>query len=150
MAKNTFATNKKARFDYTLQDTYIAGVVLAGHEVKSIRNSNVSLKGAYITISEKDEAWLTNAHIKLYEHANNVSDYDAERPRKLLLNKAEIERLKRARDDKLVIVPLSIHAAGPRIKLSLATARPKKKHDKRQSIKRRDTERDTRRILAGR
>ncbi len=148
MANKTYATNKRARFDYEIQDTFLAGMVLAGHEVKSIRNSNVSLKGAYVTISDKNEAWLTNAHVKRYEHATNLSSYDAEQPRKLLLNKSEIDRLIRARDEKRVIIPLSIHAAGPTIKLSLAIAKPKKKHDKRHSIKKRDTDRDVQRSLS--
>ncbi len=147
MANRTYATNKKARFDYALLDKFTAGIVLEGHEVKSIRQSNVSLKGAYITISANNEAWLTNAHVKRYEHATNLTDYDPERPRKLLLNRSEIERLQRARDEKLVIVPLSLHAAGPNIKLSIATAKPKKLHDKRHSIRKRDTDRDVRRQL---
>lgn len=147
MASTTFATNKRARFDYDLQDKFVAGIVLEGHEVKSIRNNNASLKGAYVTISKDHEAWLTNAHVKLYEHASNVASYDPERPRKLLLNKAEIERLERARHNKLILVPLSLHAAGPNIKLALAIGRPKKIHDKRESIKQRDTERETKRHL---
>ena len=147
MANSTYATNKRARFDYDIQDQFTAGIVLEGHEVKSIRSGNASLKGAYVTISDKDEAWLTNSHVKLYEHAGGIADYDAERPRKLLLNRSEIDRLVRARHDKLVIVPLSLHAAGPNIKVSIATGRPKKRHDKRQAIKKRDTDRDTQRSL---
>lgn len=145
MGNKTYATNKKAKFDYELQDSFIAGLVLAGHEAKSIRAGNASLKGAYVTISENGEAWLTNAHIKQYQHATTLSSYDPEQSRKLLLNKSEIERLIRARNEKLVIVPLSIHAAGPNIKLSIAIARPKKRFDKRHSIKKRDVERESQR-----
>ena len=147
MANNTFATNKRARFDYILQGTMIAGLVLYGHEVKSIRGGGASLKGAYVTISEKSEAWLTNSHIKLYEHASTISSYDPERPRKLLLNKPEIERLIRARNEKLVIIPLSLHAAGPNIKLSLAIGKPKKLHDKRHAREKRDIERESKRVF---
>lgn len=145
MANRTYATNKRARFDYDLQDKFLAGIVLSGHEAKSIRIGNASLRGAYVTISDKNEAWLTNSHVKLYQHASTISGYDPDQPRKLLLNKSEIDRLIRARNEKLVIVALTLHAAGPTIKLSLATAKPKKHHDKRHSIKKRDTDRDTQR-----
>ena len=149
MANRTYATNKRARFDYEIQDTLIAGLVLHGHEVKSIRAGNVQLNGAYVTISEQGEAWLLNAYVKKYEHASNIESYDAERSRKLLLNKSELERLKRARDDKLVLLALSLHAAGPNIKLSLGIGKPKKLHDKRQTIRRRDTERGEMRQFKG-
>lgn len=147
MGNSTYTTNKRARFDYQLMDKYIAGLVLTGHETKSIRAGNASLKGAYITISAKGEAWLTNAHIAKYRHATTIHDYDPEQPRKLLLNRAEIEKLIRARNDKLAILPTSLHAAGPNIKLAIATGKPKKRQDKRQTIKKRDTERDVRRTL---
>ena len=103
MADKTFANNKRARFDYELLDKMTAGLVLAGHEVKSIRTGGASLKGAYVTISAKNEAWLTNAHIRQYEHATGLTGYDPDQARKLLLNKSEIERLIRARNDKQVI-----------------------------------------------
>lgn len=145
MKNSTFATNRRARFDYDLSDEFVAGIVLEGHEVKSIRRGDVSLKGAYVTIDTAHEAWLTNAHVKKYVHASTLSHYDPERPRKLLLHSSEIEKLVRARQDKLLIVPTALFAAGPYIKLKLAIARPKKRSDKRQTIQRRDVERETRR-----
>ncbi len=147
MANKTYATNKRARFDYDLQDSFIAGIELFGHEVKSIRNSNASLKGAYVTISADGQVWLTNAHVNQYPHATNLTGYDPERPRRLLLTKSEIDRLTRARNEKLVIVPKSLFAAGPHVKLSIATGRPKKTRDKRSTIQKRDVERDVQRTL---
>lgn len=137
----TFAINRKARHDYTLLDEFSAGIVLAGHEAKSIRNGGAQLNGAYVTISRNNEAWLTNASIRKYAHAANVPQYDPAQPRKLLLKKNEIEKLTNARNNKQTIVPLKIYAAGPYIKLGLAIAKGKKLHDKRSTIKRRDIER---------
>lgn len=147
MAAKPLATNRRARFDYTLIDEYTAGIVLAGHEVKSVRHGGASLKGAYVTISVKNEAWLTNAHIRKYDSATTVQDYDPNQARKLLLNRKEIDVLSAARNNELTIVPLSIFIAGNRIKLRIATARGKKLHDKRHDIKRRDTERQERRAF---
>jgi len=147
MANKTFATNKRASYDYLLLSKYVAGIVLTGQEVKSIRLGNASLKGAYVTISADNEAWLTNSYVKKYQHANGNLPYDPERPRKLLLNKNEIAKLRRAKNDKLILVPISFHAAGAHIKLALAIGKPKKKYDKREAIKSRDTTRDIKRNL---
>jgi len=147
MANRTYTTNKRAHFDYELLETFVAGIVLEGHEVKSVRDKGASLKGAYVTISERGEAWLTNSHISLYKNTAPDADYDPERARKLLLNKSEIEKLTRARNDKNVLVALSMYAAGPNIKLSLAVGRPKKLHDKRHTIKKRDADRDAARFF---
>ena len=150
MANTTYATNKKARHDYAIQDTYVAGLVLAGHEVKSIRNGGAQLKSAYVTLSRNGEAWLTNAHIRPYAHAGPLADYEPSRSRKLLLTAKELAALQQAREGGYTIVALSLFPAGPHIKLSIGTARAKKKYDKRQDIKKRDTQRDTERSFRGR
>lgn len=141
MTSKTFTINRRARFDYTLHDKYTAGLVLHGHEVKSVRAGGANLKGAFITISADGEAWLNNSHIIKYQSASTVTDYDPDRARKLLLNKKEINKLIEARAGKFTIIPISIFVAGPNIKLSLATATGKKNYDKRSSIKKRDIER---------
>lgn len=137
MSEKIISKNKRAYFDYDLQNELIAGLQLLGHEVKSIRNNTMSLKGAFVTLKD-NEAWLTNAHIKQYPHANHVGSYDPKRPRKLLLNKKELEKLHSAREQKLTIVPLMVFISGPYIKIKIATAKGKKRHDKRQSIQAKD------------
>lgn len=147
MENKSYATNKRAHFDYEIIDRFTAGIVLSGNETKSVRFGNASLKGAYVTISKNGEVWLTNAHINPYSHGGPQTSYDAEQPRKLLLKSSEIAQLKNARDQKLVIVALSLFPAGRYIKLSLATAKPKKLYDKRQTIRKHDTDRETKRTF---
>ncbi len=145
MAKKVLATNKRARFDYELQDKYTAGLVLAGHEVKSVRKGNIDIKNAFITL-RNNEAWLTNAHIKAYEHSQ-VKDYDSTRPRKLLLGKREIVKLQAAKQNKLAIVPLNVVVGGRFLKLEIATGRGKKLYDKRETLKRKDAARDMKKAV---
>lgn len=137
MVSKIITKNRRAYFDYDLDEEFVAGLQLFGHEAKSIRGGNISLKGAYVTLKD-NEAWLTNAHVKQYPYANNVEDYDPERPRKLLLQKKELSILQKARDQKQTIVPLSVFKAGPFLKVKIATAHGKKKHDKRSTIRARD------------
>lgn len=141
MSSKTYAINRRAKFDYVVVEEFVAGIVLEGQEVKSIRNGGADLKGSYITISRNNEAWLTNAHIKKYAFANIAGAYDSNRPRKLLLNKNELKKLEQARESKFTIVPLVLFSGAGKIKLRLGTAKGKKKFDKRLSIKRRDVER---------
>lgn len=136
-----FADNRRAQFDYSLIDEFTTGIVLFGHEAKSIRSGNAQLKGSFVTF-KNNEAWLTNAHIGRYKHATSIVDYDELRPRKLLLTKRELSLLLKAKNDGMTIIPLSFFAAHGLIKLKIATARGKKKYDKRQTIKKRDTNRD--------
>lgn len=140
MAKKIFATNKRAYFDYAIQDTFIAGIVLAGHEVKSIRAGNVSLRGSFVTVSPRNEVWLHNMHVRHYAAAS-LKAYDPTAQRKLLLSKSEIRKLSAARQAKLNIIPIDIHVSGSFIKATIAIAKSKKKIDKRNDIKKRDTER---------
>lgn len=137
-----YADNRRARFDYHIVDTYVAGLELAGHEAKAIRTGNADLKGAYVT-KKDDEYWLTNASIQKYKHASTITDYDDSRPRKLLLTKREMASLQAAKQNKMTIIPLSLFPAGRYIKLKIATARGKKNYDKRQTIKKREIERDS-------
>ena len=147
----TLATNRRARFDYTLHDEFIAGLVLSGQEVKSIRTGGASLRGAFVTMSN-GEAWLTNAMIRPYTHAQ-PEGYDPTQTRKLLLTAKQLAQLTAAKQNGLTIVPLDLLARGSFIKLRIATARGKKQADKRQTIKRRqdnrDAQRATKRTLRG-
>lgn len=134
----TYTQNKKAKFDYEILDTFEAGIVLSGQEVKSIRNGNISLKGAFVTF-HRDEAMLTNAHITKYRFAGQVDGYNPERTRKLLLKSKEIAYLRGKSQEKgLTIVPLSVYNKGRHIKVEIGVGRGKKKYDKRETIKRRE------------
>lgn len=134
----TYAENKKARFDYEILETYEAGLVLAGQEVKAIRTGHISLKGAFITFHGND-AMITNAHISKYKYAGRLLDYEPERSRKILLKKREINYLRgKAQEKGLTIIPISIYTKGRHIKVEIAVCRGKKKYDKREAIKERE------------
>ena len=139
--------NKKAFFDYEILKTFTAGIELLGLEVKSARAGSMSLQGAFIVV-RGGEAYLVGADIPAYQPKNAPEDYDALRPRKLLLSKGEIKELQTAESAQgLTIVPLSVYNKGRFLKLDLAIAKGKKKFDKRQAIKKRDVERDLKRTL---
>lgn len=141
------ASNKKAFFDYEIVDTYEAGIMLDGHEVKSVRGKNVSLKGSYITCNKKNECFLRNASISKYRFAT-VDDYDPERERKLLLHKKEIERIMRKLEEPgFSVVPLEIFAKGRRLKVKIGVGKGKKKYDKRESLKKKDSDRRVQKAL---
>ncbi len=138
----TLADNRKARFDYELVKKFEAGLELMGTEVKSVREGKISLAGAFVAV-RGGEAFLIGADIPAYQPKNAPTEYDATRARKLLLTEAEIAELADAEGTKgLTIVPLKVYNKGRFIKVSLAIARGKKQFDKRQAIKKRDTERD--------
>lgn len=144
---HTLAANKRARFDFELLDTYEAGIELLGHEVKSIRAGKASLAGAHVVV-RGGEAYLVNATIQPFQQANTDPAYDPERPRKLLISKKEIDLLaQKSERQGLTVVPVSMYNKKQHIKLQIAVARGKKKHDKRESIKARDTKRDIERTL---
>ena len=135
------AENRKARYDYTLEDDFEAGLVLLGTEVKSLRNGRANLKDAYATI-KNGEVWVHQLHISQYDHAHQ-GGHDPLRPRKLLLHKHEIKRLIGKVNEKgYALIPVKLYFRGSKVKLKLALARGKKRHDKRESIRRRDQERD--------
>ncbi len=141
------ATNKKVRFDYEILDTVEAGIELAGHEVKALRTKSVALDGSYVLV-RGGEAFLSGLSIPAYQAGNTPADYEPERLRRLLLSKKEIAALAVVDSKKgLTIVPLSMYNKNGKIKVSLGVVRGKKKFDKRESIKKRDTERDIGRSL---
>lgn len=145
----SFATNKRARFDYEILETYQAGLVLTGGEVKAIRSGNVKLTGSFVTF-RGDEAKVTNMHIGKYRYAGDAKPYDPTRSRTLLLKKKEIAYLRgKMTEDGLTIVPLSVYTKGSQIKMDIGVGRGKKKYDKRETIKRRDIDREMARKLRG-
>lgn len=142
--------NKKARFDYEVLETFHAGIELLGLEVKSLRMGRGSLEGARVLV-RGNEAYLVGATIPPYQ-ANNLEGgmvgYEADRTRRLLLTKKEIAELSGSGSQKgLTIIPFSYYNKGGKIKLDIAVVRGKKKYDKREAIKKRDTERDVMREL---
>ncbi len=143
----SYATNKRAHFDHELLETFEAGLVLLGTEVKSIRNGRAKLDGGYIII-RGGEAYLVGASIPAFQPINTGKGYDPERPRKLLLKEKELQKLDLQTERQgLTAIPLSLYNKGRHIKLSFAIARGKKKADKRESIKARDVKRDIERTL---
>lgn len=129
--------NKKARFDFTIVETYEAGLVLTGSEVKSLRNKEIQLKDSYISF-RGDEAFLQNAHIAEYK-ASSYNNHVPERLRKLLLHRKELEEIYGAlREKGYSCVPLKIYFKEGRAKLEIALVKGKKTHDKREAIKNRD------------
>ena len=143
------AQNRKARRDYFLLETYEAGLALQGSEIKSARAGRVQLREAYVG-RKSDELWLQNAHIALYPMAA-ARNHDPLRPRKLLLHRREIERLLRKTSESgLTIIPTKMYLKSGRAKVEIAVARGRRRHDKREIIARRESERAMRRQLGRR
>jgi SsrA-binding protein len=143
------AQNRKARYDYKIHDTYEAGVVLSGTEVKSLREGRANLTDAFATVDE-GEVWLRSAHIPEYSHGT-WTNHTARRTRKLLLNRREIARIERdLASSGSTLVPLSIYFSDGYAKVELAVGTGKKDWDKRQTIAARDADRDLQRDLAER
>ncbi|MBU0707919.1 SsrA-binding protein SmpB [Patescibacteria group bacterium] len=144
----TLATNKYARFSYTIIDDFEAGIVLTGPEVKSMKLGQVNFKGSYVSIHEGKPV-LVNLHISPYVPAKSVQKhYKPTRTRTLLLNKKEIDSLVgKSASQGLTLIPLTVYTKGSFIKLKIGIGRGKKKADKREAIKKRDTDRNIRRAL---
>jgi len=143
----TLATNPRAKYDYHILETFEAGLVLAGHEVKAVKTGHMSLKGSYVTI-KNEEAWLINAFIPPYQPKNTPADYQPDRTRKLLLNKKEIKSLiGQSKQKGLTLVPLRVYTKKGKIKLGFALGRGKRQFDKRQKIKEREVKRKIDRAL---
>ncbi len=139
-------SNRRARFDYHIEETFEAGLVLVGSEVKSLRAGKAHLKDAYARV-ENGELFLIKAHIAPYDQANR-QNHAPERERKLLLNRREIHRLRgKVRERGFTLIPLDIYFRKGRAKLTLALARGKRRYDKREAIAKRETERDLRRLI---
>lgn len=147
--RKVIAHNRKARHEYFIEETYDAGVSLAGTEVKSIRAGKVSLQDAYARV-ENGEVWLHGMYIAPYEFGSRFN-LEAKRPRKMLLHKHEIERLRAATEQKgLTLIPLQIFFQRGYAKIEIGIARGKKLYDKREAIAERDVEREARRELSAR
>lgn len=143
------AQNKKARHDYKIGDTYEAGIVLGGTEVKSLREGRASLADAFATVDE-GEVWLRNAHIPEYSHGT-WTNHTARRTRKLLLNRREISRIERdLADTGTTLIPLSIYFSDGYAKVEIALATGKREYDKRQTLAEREGRREAERALAAR
>jgi SsrA-binding protein len=148
-ADELIATNRKARHDYDIVETYEAGLVLRGTEVKSLREGQVSFKDCYAAI-QRGEAWLVGCHIAPYHHGSDAN-HDPERPRKLLLHRREISRLVgRVAERGLTLVPLRLYFKGGRAKVEIGLGRGKKLHDKRAALREREARREADRELRSR
>lgn len=135
------ATNRKAKFEYFLIETFEAGLALQGSEIKSIRAGQISLSEAYVQTDGRD-AWLNDAHIAPYEQANRFN-HDPVRPRRLLLHKKEIRKLwNDVRQKGMTIIPTRVYLKSGRAKVEIALARGKKSYDKREAIAKRDRQRN--------
>ena len=146
MAIKTVASNRKAYHNYLIQDSVEAGIVLTGTEIKSIRAGRVSLGDAYVK-PEAGELWLLNAHIARYEAGSYLS-HEPTRPRKLLLHRKQIDNLtSKVLEKGLTLVPLKLYIKDSVAKVEVALAKGKKLYDKRESIIRRETEREMGRAL---
>jgi len=145
--KEKVIKNKKATFNFKVLEKIEAGVELLGFEVKSLRSGNASLDGSYVIV-QKGEVFLKNAFIAPYQEKNTPDSYDPRRLRRLLLRKSQIlDLLEKKKGSSLTFIPLMWYNKKRKIKLEIAIAQGKKKHDKRESIKRRDQERDVGRKL---
>lgn len=145
-ARKVVARNRKARHEFEVLETYEAGMELKGPEVKSLRAGNVSFQDAFARVQD-GEVWLHSLHVSPYEQANRFNE-DPVRARRLLLNKHEIRQLAVKTEEKgLTLVPLDIYFTRGRAKLTLAVARGKKLHDKRETLKRRQQDREARRAM---
>ncbi len=144
---NELASNRKALHDFEILNRFEAGLELTGHEAKAIRIGKLNLRGAFIDL-RGGEAYLLNAELPPYQEKNAPQDYEPKRARRLLLSKSELEELAQVTETKgLTIVPLAVYNKGRFLKVDVAVARGKRQFDKRESIKKRDTEKELRRSL---
>jgi SsrA-binding protein len=143
LAQQNIAENRKAFHDYLIVDTYEAGVVLQGTEVKAIREGNVNLRDSFGRV-EDGEVWIYNVHISPYSH-RGYSDHEPTRRRKLLLHRQEIRKLiGKTVERGMTLVPTRMYFKDGRVKIAISLAKGKKAHDKRETIKRREADRETR------
>lgn len=138
--------NRKAKFDYFTYETYEAGIVLTGTEIKSVRNGKANIKDSYAIIRD-EEAYLLNAHISLYKEGSSFN-HEEQRTRKLLLHKKEILKIKNKLDiEGYTLIPLKMYFKGEKLKVLLGVCKGKKNYDKKQSLKERDIMREANRNL---
>ena len=149
LARRTIAENRKARHDYHVIETWEAGVALLGTEVKAIREGRVNLRDSYARV-DNGEVWMLNVHISSYSH-RGYADHSELRQRKLLMHRLEIRKLLgRTKEKGLTLVPLEMYFKEGRVKVLLALAKGKQLHDKRETIKRREADRETRAAVKAR
>ena len=142
--KKIIAENRKAHYDYFIEDTYECGIALEGTEVKSFKNGNVSFPDSFAEIIN-NEVWVKNLHISEYAFSS-IFNHNPDRPKKLLLHKEEIKRLKRKVEEKgYTLIPIQFYLKNGRVKASLGVCKGKKQYDKRASIKSRDLDREIQR-----
>ncbi len=142
-SEQPIADNRKALYDYHVLDTFETGIVLLGTEVKGIREGRANLRDSFARV-EAGEIWLYNVHINPYSH-RGYADHEPRRRRKLLLHRVEIRKLiGKVTEKGLTLVPLRLYFQKGRVKVSLALARGKQVHDKRETIRRREVDRETR------
>lgn len=145
--EGVLATNRKARHNYEILETLEAGIVLAGTEVKSIRNRELSIEEAF-AVEQKGELFLHNLHVRAYSHGN-IHNHEPQRIRKLLLHRREIRKLgAQTSQQGLTIVPLDLHLRNGKIKVQLGLAKGKNVSDKRESLKKKQSDREARRAMA--
>jgi SsrA-binding protein len=143
----TVATNRKARHDYFIEDTYEAGIVLTGTEIKSVRAGRANLRDSFAIVKE-DELWLMNAHIAPYEQGT-YANHDPRRTRKLLMHRREINRIASQLQEKgFTLVPLRLYLKDNLAKVELGLARGKKQYDKRATLRKKETQREINRAIA--
>lgn len=148
--RRNISLNRRARFQYELEDFLEAGVILLGSEVKSARQGKVTLEEAWVKVEETGPPVLMGAHIAPYEQANR-NNHEPTRPRILLLNAGELVRLrKKVREKGLTVVPVQMYFQGPWAKVEIAIGRGKKLHDKREALKEAVDRRETERAIRGR
>ena len=146
--KKIIAENRKARFDYFIEETYECGIALEGTEVKSVKNGNISFPDSFAEIKD-GEVWVKNFHISEYAYSS-IFNHNPDRPKKLLLHKEEIKRLNRKVEEKgYTLIPIEFYLKNGRVKVALGVCKGKKQYDKRAAIKDRDVQRDIQREFAG-
>lgn len=145
----SLTSNKQAFHDYTILDTLEAGLVLSGPEVKSVKSGAINLKGSFIIVKSDQFAYLTKAHVAPYQPATTAQrNYDPYRDRQLLLNRKELKHLfGKSKESGITILPLKVYLSHGLVKLEVGIARGKKKHDKREALKKKDFNRRKRNLL---
>jgi SsrA-binding protein len=144
---SVLAVNKRSNFDYDISERFEAGLVLRGYEVKSVKTGHISLKGSFVTV-KGEELFLTNANIPLYKHAGAIGNYDPTAPRKLLLHRREIAHLiGKSRTEGLTLVPIRVYTKQGLLKLEFGIGKGRKKHDKRDVIRKRESDRKISRAM---
>ena len=148
--QSTIAENRKARHDYFIEDSYEAGLVLTGSEIKSIRGRRINLRGGYARVLN-GEIWMYDVHISPYEQSGTHYNHEPTRPRKLLLHRREISRiLGQVERQGFTLVPLRVYFKGRNAKVDLGLARGKKEYDKRDDIAKRESKREIDRVMKSR